>query len=229
MNEKRGGVQQYAYKGVGCNSLKISGKSGEMVSVEGELVGSGDRSEAATAFPASITESWLKVNQMSGWMENAGTISIAATLTQAAQNISSGTPRDIKAAIESFEIGYNNNLDQNRGFGGAALLQSLDYTRRMVDLKFTARFDAKDDLDYYLSQTVYAFELDLKGALIAAGGAMYYGAQIVIPRFKLKKAPLPKGGPGDILKADFECEVFEDGTNPAIIIEGYNAVPAYLA
>jgi len=126
-------------------------------------------------------------------------------------------------------VSFNNNLDLRPGFGGGGVLSSLDYKRRSIDLKFTMTFLDKTDLDLYLAQTAYAFEVDLKGALIAAGGAMYYGVQIVIPRFKLKTAPLPKGGPGDVLTADFDCEVFEDGTNPAIIIEGYNAKAAYFA
>jgi hypothetical protein len=228
LEERWGGVQQYAYKGIKANTFKISGKAGEFVSVEAELIGSGDRSESSTAFASPIsTESWMKINQMKAWLEDTS-ISIDASLTQDAENISGGTPRDIKAVLESFEVSINNDLDSFVGFGGAGTLSSLDYKRRSVDLKFTMLFDTKADLDNYLNQTYYAFEVDLKGAQID-GGTMYYGAQIVIPRFKLKAAPVPKGGAGDVLKADFECEVFEDGTNAAIIIEAYNSEAAYMA
>lgn len=229
VEEKWGGVQQYAYQGLKVNTLKISGKAGDLVSIEASLIGSGTRTESVTAFVASISESWLKVNQMTAWLENGAAISIDSALTQAAENISSGTPRDIKAVIDSFEVTYNNNLEPIVGFGGAGVLNSLDYKRRAIELKFSMLFKDKTDLDHYLNQTAYAFEVDLKGSLIAVGGTMYYGAQIIVPRFKLKAPPLPKGGPGDFLKADFECEVFEDGTNAPLIIEAYNAIPAYLA
>lgn len=227
IEEKWGGVQQYVYKGVKCDKLKITAKAGEIVSVEAGLIGSGDRSESATAFVASISESWLKVNQMLAFLENGSAITIAGTLTQGAQNISSGTPRDIKAVVESCEISYNNNMAPIVGFGGQGILNDLDYKRRSVDLKFSMLFQSKTDLDNYLNQTAYAFELDLKGALIAAGGTMYYGVQVIIPRFKLKSAPVPKGGAGDMLKCEFNCEVFEDGTNSPIIFEGYNAKAGY--
>lgn len=227
VEEKWGGVQQYAYKGVKSNTLKISGKGGGLVSVESGVIGSGTRSESATAFVPSIIESWLKVNQMLAWLENGAAISISPALTQGGQNIGAA-PRDIKAVLDTFEVIYNNNQEPIVGFGGAGVLNDLEYKRRTVDLKFTMLFQNKTDLDYYLNQTAYAFEVDLKGALIAAGGTMYYGGQIIIPRFKLKTAPIPKGGPGDMLRADFDCEVFEDGTNPPIIIEGYNAKASYL-
>lgn len=229
VEEKRGGVQQYAYMGVKANTLKISGKAGEFVSVEAGLIGSGDRAESATAEVASISESWLKMNQMKVWLETGATISIDATLTQGAENISSGAPRDIKALMDSFDLNWNNNLDPIVGNGGAGILQDLDYKRRSATFKFSMLFQNKTDLDNYLNQVPFAIELDLKGALVAAGGAMYYGVQIIIPRFKLKSAPVPKGGAGDLLRCDMECEVFEDGTNPPLIIEGYNAKAAYLA
>ncbi len=58
---------------------------------------------------------------------------------------------------------------------------------------------------------------------------MYYGASIVIPRAKIKAYPQPKGGVNDTLTQDFDFEVFENGTNPAVILDIYTAQAAYLA
>jgi len=65
-------------------------------------VGSGSRAESATAFVPSLTESWLMVKNMSAFLESGAAISIDAALTQGAENISSGVPRDINARLESF-------------------------------------------------------------------------------------------------------------------------------
>ena len=58
---------------------------------------------------------------------------------------------------------------------------------------------------------------------------MYYGVTLIVPRFKIVKAPLPKGGVGDTLTQEFECNVLDDGTNSAAMIAVYNAQAAYLA
>ena len=226
--EKFGGIQ-YAYKGVKCNTLKIAGEAGGYISFEAGLLGSGTRATSATAFAAAITESWLKINKCKVWLEDGTDISISATLVQDAEDISSATPVDLKTRMKSFEFNWDNGMEGQEGFAGAGVFQDIDYGRRKADLKFSLLFSDDTELNHFLNQTPLAIEFDLKGALIAAGGTMYYGAQIIIPRFKLKKAPLPKGGVNDILTCDFECDVQNDGTNPVVLIEGYNAVAAYLA
>lgn len=224
---KKGGLQ-YAYKGVKGNSMKLSAEAGGYLSGDFELIASGTRATSATAFVSAITESWMAIRNCKVWMENGANISIAAALTQHAQNISTGAATDIKARLKSFEVGYNNNLEGQIGFG-SDVFQDIDYSRRSIDLKFAMLFKDTTELNLFLNQTPVAIEFDLKGALIAAGGTMYYGTQIIVPRFKIKKAPLPKGGVGDILTCEFDCDVQNDGTNAPLIIETYTAKAAYLA
>lgn len=226
--EKAGGIQ-YAYKGIKGNSLKLSGEAGGFLSLESELIGSGTRDTSATAFANKISESWMKMSNCSTFLESAGDISIASPLTQGAQNISSSAPENIAARMKSFELTFNNNSEKQLGFGGAGVAQDIDYNRRAIELKLSLLFNDVTELNYYLNQDALALELDLKGALIAAGGAMYFGGQIIVPRFKLKAAPLPKGGVDDVLTVEFDCDVQDDGTNDALIIEGYSAQSAYLA
>lgn len=225
---KVGGLQ-YAVKGIKGKSLKVSANEAGFVSIEAALMGAGDRATSATGFVPVISESWMKVNQAKFYMEDGATISIAATLTQAAQNISSGTPADLSARFKSLELSFDNGLEGQTGGGGAGLYQDIDYGRRKADLKFSLLANDVTELNHYFNQDILAVELDLKGALIAAGGAMYYGGQIIIPRFKLKSAPWPKGGANDILTIDMEADIQDDGTNSPVIIEAYTAKATYLS
>lgn len=227
--EAKIGGPQYAFKGIKCNTLKISGKESGGVSIEAGLIGAGDRTTSATAFPAVITESWMKLRNAKFFLESGASISIAGTLTQGAQNISSGAGTNLSARMKSFDFNWDNALEGQPGFGGAGLYQDCDYGRRKADFKCSLIFNDSTELDYYLNQTVLAVELDLQGALIAAGGTMYYGFQLIIPRLMLKSAPFPKGGPNDSLMIDLDADIQDDGTNSPVIIEGYSAKAAYLA
>jgi len=224
---KKGGIQ-YAYKGIKGNTIKIAGEAGGVVSLESEILGSGTRAISATSFANKIIESWLKLSNCKVWMEDGSNISISAALVQDAEDVSSATPADLKVRLKSFEWGWDNKLEGQPGFGGAGVFQDIDYGRRAANLKFTMLFSDDTELNHFINQNPLAIEFDMKGALIAVTGAMYYGFQLIIPRFKLKSAPLAKGGVNDILTVEMDCEVFDDGTNSASILEVYNAQAAYL-
>jgi hypothetical protein len=227
--ETKKGGSQYAYTGMKGGSLKLAGEAGGYLSLEAALKGSGSRASSATAFVASIAESWLKMSTCKIWMESGANIAITATLVQDAEDISSATPDDLKVRFRSFSLGWDNAIEGQAGSGAAGVFHDIDYGRRKAELSFSLLFNDETELAYFTAQDPLAIEFDFKGALIAGGGSMYYGAQIIIPRFKLKKAPLPKGGAGDILTCDFECDIQDDGTNAPLIIETYNAKAAYLA
>ncbi len=220
------GIQR-AYKGLKVDTLKIAAND-RLVSVEAGLMGDGSRATSATAFVASLTESWLKLADCKVYLENGTAISISPTLVQAAEDISSGAPVDLSARIQGVEWNWNNKLEGQPGYGGAGLLQDLDYGKRETSLKFTLLFNDATEIDHYLNMDPLAIEFDLKGGLIAATGAMYYGFHLIVPRFKLLNAPLPKEENG-IYVCEMECDIQDDGTNPAVIIEGYSSKPAYLA
>lgn len=223
---KSAGIQ-YKITGLKSNTLKISGDN-RFVSVESNLIGSGSRAASTTAFVAAITESWLKVANCKVFLENGANISIDATLTQGLKNISSGTPADIGPRFKNFELSYDNQQQGIDGYGGAAVFQDMHYGTRKQQFKFSLLFKDDTELNYYLNQTPMAIELDLKGGLIAAGGTLYYGCQIIVPKFQLKVVPHPKGERDEFATADYDCTVLEDGTNSPFIIEGYNAKAGYL-
>lgn len=224
---KRGGVQDL-YKGLKCNTLNITGKEGGVVAVKAELLGSGTRATNADSFVASISESWLLMKNCKVWMEDGTSIAIDAVLTQHTENISSGTPDVIGPRLVSFDFTWNNNLEEQRGSGGGGSAQDIDCVRRQAELKFSLLFKDITERNYFVNKTPLAIEFDLKGALIAVTGTMYYGFQLIVPRFKLMAAPMPKGSADDFLTQDFNCDVQDDGTNAIAIVEGYNAKAGYL-
>jgi len=224
-----GGIQT-EYTGVKGNTLKLSGEEGGLLSLECELIGSGTSATNADSFIAAVSESWLKMDTCTVWLESGANIQIAATATQGTEDISSATPDAIKARMKNFEFTWNNNLQEEPGFGGAGVLQGLSYGRRGASLKMTMRFDSTTEIAYFTAQDAMAVEFDFKGAsLIASGGTMYFGGQLVIPRCKVKAYPKPEGGANDTLTQTLDFEVFEDGTNSAVILTAYTATAAYLA
>jgi hypothetical protein len=233
VEDKFAGIQ-YAYNGVKGASLKLSGKPGGYLSLEAALVGSGTRATSATAFAAAISESWMKMGSALVFLETGANIAVVSSpaYSQGAENISSATPDALSPRLTSFEFTFDNDLEGQFGFGGGDVLVDADYKRRKIGLKFSLLFNDSAELAYYLAQNPCAFELNLKGAQIVTASpasTLYYGAIIQVPKFYLKDPPLPKGGPKDIVMADFDCEVVDDGTNPAAIIEVFNAQAAYLA
>jgi hypothetical protein len=226
---KKGGIQ-YLQKGCMVNSVELSGEEAGPVKLSAEIFGSGTRATDATSFVAKVSEPRLYAKDSKLWLEDGASISIDATLTQGLENISSGTPTSLGPRVKSWRWKFMNNLEGQGGFGGGGVFQDMDYGRRAVELAMTLRFNDTTELDYYLNQTNLALELDCKTTtLVAAGGSFYYGFQLVVPSFKLKKAPMPKGGVGDVLTQDFEIIILDNGTNPISIFEGYSAKAAYFA
>lgn len=225
----KGGIQ-YAYKGVKGSSFRLSGEAGKHASFEAKLIGSGTRATSATSYVSVLTESWLRLNNCKVWLESGTDISFTTPPAQGSENISSATPDDLKARIKSFDLSYDNALDFQTGFGGSGVYQDIDFTRRKIDLKWSMLFNDATELNYYLNQTALAMEFNLtSGTLVAGGGTFYYGVNIRVTNFQLKSAPLPKGGPNDIITCDFEAEIMNDATNSPLVIYVYNTKAAYLA
>lgn len=226
----KGGLQ-YLHKGNMVNSVALSMEEGKPVSVTADIIGSGSRDTNADSFIAEPTQNWMLMSNGYCWMEQDANISIAASPTQGAENISSSTPDDLKIRIKKADFKWNNNLEGQFGFGNgnSGVYQDMDYGRRGAELSVTLRHSDATDLGWYTANTILAFEAQVKGALIANGGTMYYGFVLRIPRLKLTKPPLPKGGVGDSLTLDLACDVEDDGTNSVVIFDGYSETAAFFA
>ncbi len=229
--EHQNGNIQYKYTGMKGDTFKISGKEGGYITLEADLVGSGTRAVSATAFPASISEGWMRVASAKLFRSvNAGIAIVNPPTDQGGPNIGVGATA-LGPRVQSFDFDYKNALKPQVGFGGNDVAQDIDFTRRSADLKMTLIFQDDTEMNNYLSQDAVALELNLKAgaAPIATGGQFYYGFDLIIPRCMLKKAALPKGAIKDDLTQDVEVDIQDDGTNPPVILAVYTAQAAYLA
>ena len=221
------GAKQYLAKGIKVGGYEIKGSEGKSVSFSADLIGSGYRAVNADSFAAKISESWMLMNPSTIKIATGTDISIDTPLVQGTQNISATTPTNLSAAVKSFSFKRGFNLTEQR-MGGAGLCSDIDYGRRTVECSIEMRY--ADYIALYEAQTPLALELECtQGAKIDAGGALYYGFKLVIPRCMLKKFPYPTGGVSDTLSCQFDLDIQNDGTNPVFKIQAYNAVAAYLA
>lgn len=203
-------------------------KPGMTVVIAGATTAGNDGSRVVTSVAVGAltfaTGSWAAAEAGKAGM------TVVGTPTQGTEDISLATPDNLSIRAQSFEFGWDNKAMGQPGFGGAGYLQDVIYGRRAATFRATIQFADAAEIAYFTAQDACAVELDFKAAgLIAGGGSMYYGAQIVIPRMKIKAYPQPKGGVNDALSQDFDFEVFEDGTNQAVIMDCYTAQAAYLA
>lgn len=223
---------QWGVNGVVCKKFSLKGEQAAPVALEAELLGSGTRATSAAAFAAKKVEGWLTTPKMKVWLESGAARSIDAAPVQGAENISSGVPRDLKDAIESFTFEYDNGMELVYGFGGngVALYPRYGGGGRKASLSFTLRYRDDTDLDYFRNQTKLAIEFDLTSAtLIAAGGAFFFGLSLIVPSFQVKTWG-KKGKRGDYFTQDIETTILEDGFNAdPFILYVYNAQPTYLA
>jgi len=224
----KGGLK-YQYDGVKGNSIEISGEAGGPVAISAELWGSGKRTSVGTATPALVVESWMLWKDCTVWREDGSSISISATPAQGVEDISSATPDVLGPRMKSFSTKFTNGLVRQPGFGGLGYSQDIDRGRRTIDLSFELIFVDSTELDLFVAQDPVAIELDCVGALIDPGGTYKYGFNLIIPKFQLKTPPLGQGGAGDDLTVTMDCEVLDDGTNPAFMLDVYTGKAAYIA
>lgn len=220
---------QWKYTGIVGKDLKLFAKEDGFVQLSASMVGSGSRSPSANAFPNKVAESWLKTTVMKTWMESGANISIRATPVQASQDISSGTPTDLRVRMSAFSFEWNNNNFLNFGFGSPTLLENDKGAMRTAKLTFTLWFQDDTELNLYLNQTAVSIEIDVKGAtLIDPAGSMYPGFDLVVPMGQLMPIG-KKGKAGEFITQDFDVTIMNDGSHPVVQLYVYNGVAAYLA
>jgi len=232
--QEKAGQEQYKYTGIKGESIRLF-RNGAYWAVEVGLQGSGTRATAADAFPTKLTtESPLRWLDTHCWLETGADISIDATPVQGAENISSGTPDAIKSRLLDATFRWDNALDAPDGYapGGGTVRTRLDHgPERMGTLTLQLHVDAATlaaERAYYTGQVNTAVEIECKGAtLIAVGGAMFPGFDLIIPRIRLK--PIARGVVNGSNVITFEGELFDDGVNDVAILYVYNSQATYLA
>lgn len=127
------------------------------------------------------------------------------------------------------DFSWDNAPEPQEGFGGSGVYVDIDKGTRKADLSLTLLHSDATELGYYDNQTVLAIEFDCKQTLIAAGGAVYYGFHLIVPRFILKERPLPEAERNGAYTFSLNGDIYDDGVNAPVIMEVYTAKPAYLA
>ena len=218
----------HKYKGVKVNSFKLSASAGEPLALEVEMMGSGTKDRQTSRFttnPDKVEECWLFAHQATIKLETGANISIDATPAIGTQAISGGTPTDISVRLKSFEFTRNNNLEGNYGFG-SQVLQELEHKKRENTISLELQFLDETYLDYFNNQTNMALDIEFIGSLVS--GSDHYAVKLVIPKFRLAAAPTPTGGVGDFVTCTFDGQVYNDTTNPDVILVVQNSQETYL-
>jgi len=188
---------QKVLTGCAINTCTIS-RNGDYWQGTVEIIGTRAATNA-DSFPAEIAEEPLLYGNTSVWYETGADTDIAATPVQGSENLSAGTPDNIKADIVSGPtITINNNLRNDRGYDAS---NSNDVmckgqlhrgAKREVTVEWVQTFEA----DGYLTdfegtanvQEHSAIEINCKETaqgVIATSGAMYYGFIFILPRANL--------------------------------------------
>lgn len=226
---KKGGIQRLM-KGIICNSVEISSAEKGAIKCVAEFIGSGHRATNADSFIDPISEARLLAGNLHPKLESGANISISASLTQAAENISSATPDDISTRLMDWRFKMNNNCVVEFGHGSGDVAAAIDFMRRTYELDLSLRWYDSTELGYYEDQTAVAFEADCYGSTkIDGAGTLYPGFKLVVPKFQLVNAAMPQGGVNDKLQVKYKTLIMDDGTNPFIKFAGYNARSTYLA
>lgn len=194
---KEAGVQKLM---TGCtiSSFTIT-QSGEYWSGSCEGIGTRVASNADSVV-AEIAEEPFTIGNAKFFTETGANVDITATasISQTAENISSATPDNITGQLSNFSFTVNNNPRVEAGFlatnSSDALCrgQAQRGATREVTAEWTQTFEADTDLTTFEGtnnkQEHMALEVvqyESAQGVIAGGGAMYYGFNIIIPRGNL--------------------------------------------
>lgn len=229
---RESGVQR-KYTGIKGESLTFA-NNGSYMQFTTQVIGSGTRATAADAFPASISESWMRWGDAKIYVKDTGGTPIStvlATPSQTAANLG-GSEVNFSTRVLSWSLNWVNNLQPDFGYRASTALVRGNFhpTRRTATLTMNVEADSATEateLNYYLNQRKLAIELNINsGTLIAGGGAFNFGAIIVIPRVQLTS--IPRGQTNQLENLQFVGAFEDDGTNPLIVCFVYNAQAAYL-
>ena len=232
IQEKSAGEQK-KYTGVCADRLNLK-RAGALWSLDLSMIGSGTRADAADAMPTKILDPYLPWSKTKSWLESGANISIAATPTQGTQDISAGTPKNLSLArMLDAEFWWTNDLQGEHGYTPSGALAKSDLPHgqgRMGHFRTTLLVETSElanERAYFENQTKLAIEIEVDtGTIIAAGGAMKYGFDLIIPSTRLSGSV--RAVDTGFVTLTLEGDTFDDGINPPFILYVYAAQSAYL-
>lgn len=191
------GETAFEYVGGRVNTMKITAKINEPVSVSYEIIFK-DSTQGAFGIGSSMTLSTtLPFTFANGVFRYAATEAAAATTTA-------------EEPVIGFELSINNQLvtDETGRQLGSNVLSVLPPTRKVVELTTTQRFDTTTAYSRFIQATQGAIELKFTGAAITAehNNAM----TIRLPKV-YNNTPDPElGSPSEILVSEMTWDVVAD-------------------
>lgn len=234
--EEKASGEQYKYTGVCCDSLSLrrGGPNRAYWELAAALIGSGTRAVAADAFVAKVTEAPFLWGKTQVWLETGANITIAATPAQGAENISSSTPDALTERVRDVTVELRNDLQADLGYtaNSGKVRTALPHgPGRTASVSLVCVVDPSTlatERGYYENRDNVAVEIQCDmGVLIAGGGAMKFGFDLIIPRLRLK--PIARSVDQGVNLLTFAGDAFDDGTNPIWIGYAYCAQAAFLA
>lgn len=204
----------------------------EYFSLSVPLIGSGKRDTSTDTFQPVIAESWMRLGDAKFfWRDITAPISIPSTPTQGSSNLG-GSPVEVSTNVRSFSWNWNNNLAAEAGYRASTRQLRGNFHPARRASSFTVTFDVEgtreaDDLDRYLQQKIFAFELNIdSGTIIAATGAFKYGAILIIPQARL--TPISRTQQDQFEVLSYTGTIEDDKTNSELVAFVYTAPAAYL-
>jgi hypothetical protein len=191
-----------------CAGFTLSGKRGEFVEIEADLIGRASEAADATVKPARLAESYLAYGDCN--LTKGGTYNGTA--------VTGGT--SFSAAVQSFKLEVKNNAKASYLVGDSSGLVG----RILRGDGFTVNFEADLDLEDQSHRTdllagnEFILDLPIVGGI--ANATAKYTVEIILPRLVYKEAK--KGAADGMLKLGAKYQVLVDPTYGGIVINVIN-------
>jgi hypothetical protein len=210
------GSGQARYVGVACAGFTLSGKRGDYVEFEADLVGTGGEEADATAKPARIAESYMAYGDVT--LTKGG----AYDGTQVTGGVS------IAAELVDFKLTFKNNgkAVYLMGDGTGKAGQIRRGAKYEVEFEATIEFEDGSHRTDLLAGNEFVLALPIVGGV--ANGTAHYGIEAILPRVFYREAK--KGVDDGILKLGAKFGVLADPVYGPFILNVINLQQAsYLA
>ncbi len=202
------GLKQTAYPGVACVGFQISGKRGEFVEFEADLIGSGSEADDATVKPDRVDESYMTYGDAK--LYTGGVFD--------GDLVAGGT--DLSAKVIDFSAALKNNGKAKYLMGDS----SGNAGRVQRGLTFAADLKAKLELEdqthraALLAGTEMVLRIPIVGGV--ANGASNYTIELIFPRVIYRAAKKGVDDGNLVVNADFA--VLSDPTYGPLVIHVIN-------
>lgn len=206
--------------------------NGPYFSLSVPLIGSGKRDTSSVTFQPVIAESWMRQGDAKFfWKDIVAPIAIPVAPTQGSANLG-GSEVNVSTNVRSFSLNWGNALAADAGYRASTGLLRGNFHPVRRTSTFTIVFDVEGtreaaDLDRYLLQKTFAFEVNIdSGSIIAATGAFKYGAILIIPQARL--TPISRTQEDQFEVLSYTGTIEDDKTNSELVGFVYTAPAAYL-